>query len=781
MGRVLEGLVKRLPKRRGLARRIYFAFLVAAVIPTAIAGIIGVTLSLDQLRQETLRHLRQEVSVRATGISLFFDQLSAELRYLAAAPALAELRGAIARQDHRQTVAATRRLEQDYSALASAYPHIYQIRFLSAEGRERVRVDRRGPEVLVVPANQLQDKADRYYFQEARRLRPGELYVSPLDLNVEFGRIEKPERPVVRVAIALGGDGGDNEGLLVVNLHADILLAQIEQMAQARRGTAYLFDRSGHFLSRSATASAGFAMQATEVLAPLFGNDKLAALLNAKEGTMTAGGRIVAFASVEFGRAYAGPSGARWVIAVDLAERTLLFSVFNLYVLYAVLTAALAVTAVGGYVLSRRLLGPVDVLAKETETIAGGDFSRRVNIAGDDEIADLGAKFNAMTDRLADLYRKLAAHRDRLEDEVGARTRDLDHERAFLAAIIQHTGDGILVVSASGEITLANEAAVQLLGGAGDVAGTPLAAYWPEWAAIARDVGRETPLRCEMKSGSRALALSVTLTNARDGDPSLVVVLRDVSEERRLQDERRELDRQMFQMEKMATMGELAMGLAHEIGNPLAGMKAVAQALQYEEDLPPGVFEALRRLESETDRLSDFLRTFHGFAAPTAPDLRPTRLGDALADVLFWTRKEATNQHVAIHTTVPDDLPALSADLAQLKQVLLNLVVNALRAMPAGGALDIAARRDGAAVCVAVQDSGVGIPGDLLPRIFEPFFTTRPGGSGLGLAIVHKIVREHGAEISVTSVTGAPGHGSCFNLRWPIHPESGHEQRDSHH
>lgn len=155
MGRVLDGLVERLPKRRGLARRIYFAFLVAAVVPTGIAGIIGVTLSLDQLRQETLRHLRQEVSVRATGISLFFDQLSAELRYLAAAPALAELRAAIGRQDNRQTVAAPHRLEQDYSALASAYPHVYQIRFLSVDGRERVRVDRRGQEVLVVPASQL--------------------------------------------------------------------------------------------------------------------------------------------------------------------------------------------------------------------------------------------------------------------------------------------------------------------------------------------------------------------------------------------------------------------------------------------------------------------------------------------------------------------------------------------------------------------------------------------------------------------------------------------------
>lgn len=775
---MLNRLLNWRPGRRGLARRIYFAFLVAAVIPTGIAGIIGVTLSLDQLRQETLRHLRQEVSVRAKGVSIFFDQLSAELRYLAEAPALEELRDAIRQQDRARTVSTTRHLERDYSALASSYPHIYQIRFLSPDGQERVRVDRRGDGVVVVPAAGLQDKSDRYYFREAMQRGPGELYVSPLDLNIEFGQVETPERPVVRVSISLGERGGRSEGVLVVNLHADILLAQIEQMALARSGTAYLFDRSGHFLSRSREAASGFAMRSVEVLEDVFGKEHLAALLGGRDGTMTAGGRIVAYAPVEFGAAYRNSAGARWVIAVDVAQRTLFFSVLNLYVLYAVLALALIVTAIGGYALSRRLLGPVDALAQETEAIAGGDFSRRVSISGDDEIADLGAKFNVMADRLAELYGKLAAHRDRLEDEVGARTRDLVRERAFLAAIIQHTGDGILVVADSGEIALANGAALKLLGTDADATGKPLAGYWSDWPAIAAEAADDEPVRRDLKANGRVLALSVTSTRDAGGGRSLVVVARDISEERRLQDERRELDRQMFQMDKMATMGELAMGLAHEIGNPLAGMKAVAQALQYEEDLPPGVVEALRRLEGETDRLSDFLRTFHGFAAPTVPDLRATPLGDTLADILFWTRKEARNQRVAIETHVPEDLPPLNADPAQLKQVLLNLVVNALRALPDGGTVDVSAAREDGRVKVSVRDSGPGIPAALQRRIFEPFFTTRPGGSGLGLSIVQKIVHEHGAEIGVSS---KPGHGSCFTLSWPIHPASGNEQRDPHH
>jgi signal transduction histidine kinase len=188
--------------------------------------------------------------------------------------------------------------------------------------------------------------------------------------------------------------------------------------------------------------------------------------------------------------------------------------------------------------------------------------------------------------------------------------------------------------------------------------------------------------------------------------------------------------------------------------------------MQFEEDLPPGILEALRRFEAEVDRLSDFLRSFHGFAAPTALNLQPADLSEAVKDVLFWTSKEARSNGINIATAIQDRLPLLSADPAQLKQVLLNLVVNALHAMPNGGRLEIEARQEGGFARIEVRDTGCGIPAEVLPRIFDPFFTTRAGGSGLGLTITAKIVREHRAEMQVTSEAG---HGTCMSLLWPIH------------
>ena len=647
---------------RGLARRIYTAFLLVAVIPTAIAGIIGIYVSLHTLRTETLGHLQQEVVVRAQGVSRFFDQLSAELLYLAAAPAVEELRMATQKGDLHRVRAATARLENDYATLASTYPYIYQIRYLSAEGQELARVDKKDGKVDIIPRHRLQDKSDRYYFVDSMKRRPGELYVSPLDLNVEFGRIEKPERPVIRVATPIGTGSGRNEGLLIINLYADFLLDQIQQMAQVRAGTAYLFDRSGHYLVRTAGSDNEFSMQPVEKLAERFGADTLRQILGAEDGTRSVADSIFAHAAIRFGKAYPAPEGSQWVIAVGFPERSLLLSIFNLYALYAILAISLLATAIGGYALSRHLMGPLEALSRESDAVAAGDFSRRVAIRGRDEIAALGEKFNAMAARIEQLVNSLAGHRDRLEQEVRARTAELERE----------------------------------------------------------------------------------------------------------QENRRELDRQMFQMDKMATIGELAMGVAHEIGNPLAGMKAVAQAAQYEEDLPPGILEALRRFEGEVDRLSDFLRTFHGFAAPTTLNLQAVALRECVEDVLFWTRKEAKSAGIDIETRIPGGLPMLRADPAQLKQVLLNLVVNALHAMPGGGRLVIAAVPAGESVRIEVRDSGTGIAPEVLPQIFDPFFTTRQGGSGLGLAITAKIVREHGATIVVETQCDGAGHGTCITLNWPL-------------
>jgi signal transduction histidine kinase len=333
----------------------------------------------------------------------------------------------------------------------------------------------------------------------------------------------------------------------------------------------------------------------------------------------------------------------------------------------------------------------------------------------------------------------------------------------------------LLQVDVDGTIRLANSAAARLFGsGFAPLRGINLRALWPEWDRIVtRTEGAVGFERHDLRVDGRTLSLGVAVVGTAAAPQGWIVTVRDVSEERRLEDTRRELDRQMFQMEKMNTLGELAMGVAHEIGNPLAGVKAVTQLLQEDETMAPRTREYLARIEAEINRLSDFLQTFHGFAAPQATHPVACRLRDAIEDVLLWTRKEARARGVTIdYSACCRDVPPLFADPGQLKQVLLNLVINAVQAMAAGGRIelgmcagDVAAHDAVSRMRFCVLDDGPGIPAEVLPRIFEPFFTTRADGSGLGLAVVKKIAAQHGADIRVES---RPGRGTRFELDWPV-------------
>ncbi|MBI5718752.1 MAG: HAMP domain-containing protein [Burkholderiales bacterium] len=665
----------------GLAARIYLAFLVTAVVPTLVAGLVGIHFSLEALRKETLQHLEREVGSRAQGMGRFFDQLASELLYLASSSALHDVAKALARGRQALEPQVRQRLERDYAAFARAYPHIYQVRLLGADGHEVVRVDRHESRLYTVPPQELQDKSDRYYVHEGLEHEAGQVYVSPLDLNFERGVAESPERPVIRFATPIVDAAGTKRGLLVINLHAAFVLEQIQELAGARSGVAYLFDRSGFYVSRSAEAAepTSFRMQSVETLTPAIPREHLARIIQREKGTQLLEDDILAYAPIGPGQTLAdrGDGAVGWALALSFPRKRLFEAVFNLYLLYGVLAVALVGTAIAGFLLSRRLLGPLELLSRETGEIAEGHFAHRIEIRGRDEIADLGRRFNAMATKLEQTYRALEDRRGELEREVQVRTAALERE----------------------------------------------------------------------------------------------------------QQERRELDRQMFQVEKMTTLGEIAMGLAHEIGNPLAGMKAVTQML-LEEAPSQRDREYLQRILAEVNRLSEFLHTFHGFSAPQ--DFQPVacRLAQVLDDVLLWTRKEARSRGVTIGFSscaqgMPGapGMPALWADPNRLKQVLLNLVINAIHAMPDGGRIEIgmcagranAGDLEGAVprMRFCVRDTGVGIAGDVLPRIFDPFYTTRADGSGLGLAVVKKIAQQHGADITVES--GA-GRGTCFTLVWPIAP-----------
>jgi two-component system sensor histidine kinase HydH len=226
--------------------------------------------------------------------------------------------------------------------------------------------------------------------------------------------------------------------------------------------------------------------------------------------------------------------------------------------------------------------------------------------------------------------------------------------------------------------------------------------------------------------------------------------------------------------EKQLLLSRLLARLAHEIRNPLSSLDIHVQLLA--EDIaqtpPERRSQAGRRLElirGELHRLDRVVAHFLSLAAPSALDLQPVRIRETIEHVCALLRPEAETRGIQLVESIPIALPILRADPVRLTQALVNLVINALQAVTAGGRVEVTAIGDAADDClvVSVRDTGPGIPDGKHAAIFEPFFTTKAEGSGLGLWIVQQIVLAHGGRITVAT---AEEGGAIFELHLPLHP-----------
>jgi two-component system, NtrC family, sensor kinase len=229
--------------------------------------------------------------------------------------------------------------------------------------------------------------------------------------------------------------------------------------------------------------------------------------------------------------------------------------------------------------------------------------------------------------------------------------------------------------------------------------------------------------------------------------------------------------RQLTQSEGLASLGRLAAGVAHEINNPLTGVLTFSSLLADEPGLPPKMREDLEVIVDETKRCRDIIRNLLDFARETEPEIGLVNINELTRKTIDIIRNQSLFQNILVEERLNPALPEIPTDANQIKQVLLNLVLNAAAAMPDGGRLTISTHLgvDGRFIKISVQDTGTGIPKEHLERIFDPFFTTKEQGkgTGLGLSVSYGIVQQHKGTITVTSQVGK---GSTFDVNLPVRP-----------
>jgi two-component system sensor histidine kinase HydH len=342
--------------------------------------------------------------------------------------------------------------------------------------------------------------------------------------------------------------------------------------------------------------------------------------------------------------------------------------------------------------------------------------------------------------------------------------RALADFRQYTLDVIEGMAEGFINVDPAGILRTINPEAEALLGvRARDYLGK----HWrelfsqDEWGQITELLESNTAFYdIEVSPGisdRSYLRASMIPVRALEGADGMVLFLRDMGEVKGLQAEVR-------RTERLAALGRLVAGMAHEIRNPLNSISGYSQHLKGKFGSDTSEGKALDVIVKEVDRLNRVITELLDFSRPQDPELEPLDLSETVRSTLALIAREAASQGVTIVEDLPDKRVMVMGHADTLKQLLLNLSLNALQAMPDGGVLNLQAGIHGKLPFLKVSDTGPGIPLEKQESIFEPFYTTRESGTGLGLAIVHRIVLDHEAEIRVES---SPGSGAAFIVRFP--------------
>lgn len=418
---------------------------------------------------------------------------------------------------------------------------------------------------------------------------------------------------------------------------------------------------------------------------------------------------------------------------------------------------ALVISTLLAAAVSGAALSPIRDILAQLERISVGEY--------DTPAAETKPELVGGSDELGQVRRKIT--------QVGQQLRGV-HEifsslRENMNSVMAGLEDGLILFTRDARAVMVSPAAEKFLGAPSSYfLGRKVTEIFPPGHPLYDALHLEeenlneiaTEAELETAEGHKRVSISVQEIQEDGERMGALVTLRDL-------DSIESINTQLQVSERLAAVGRITAGVAHEVKNPLNSMRLWLENLK--EALPPetdgAAQQAVKVLDAEIDRLDAVVKRFLDFSRPMELRLEPTQLAGLLKEVLELAQQQLRHSNVQVAQLIPIGIPEVFVDRALLKQALLNLVLNALEAMPQGGQLQLTLSRRGEMAEITVGDTGKGIPVENQQKIFQLFFSTRPGGSGIGLASTFRIVQLHNGSIDFTSEVG---RGTTFRIELPL-------------
>lgn len=470
---------------------------------------------------------------------------------------------------------------------------------------------------------------------------------------------------------------------------------------------------------------------------------------------------------------------SRWgTVRVALSLKSMLMQIRQTQLIIAGIGAvALLLGILFSFLAARRITRPLGALVKATVEAAKGNLSQEIQVHTRDEVEVLANNFSTM-------IREILFQREQLEKQL----MEILHLQRYTEKLLDTMNDGLLSVGVDGHLAAINPAAGRILGvGKGFVRGRPvveqlrglppLMDYIEEMLRNPGALKGQRQIFIDLEEDTQVLLANSSLLTDPYGTPLEVITnLHDITDIKKL-------EARMRRSERLAALGTLAAGMAHEIRNPLSAIKTFVQLLPRKVEKPGFLEKFHRTVPRELDRINRLIEDLLELSRNPRYHFSMVDVRGLLHETLELFDEELKSLGIEQRTSIAPEVPLVRADSDQLVKAFHNLIRNAIQAMPGGGELRVEAcvcpsGIEEAAVSppsmagwltVSFKDTGQGISEETLKTIFNPFFTTKDTGTGLGLAITHKVIAEHGGHIDVKS---REGEGSCFTVFLPGEAES---------
>jgi signal transduction histidine kinase/HAMP domain-containing protein len=419
------------------------------------------------------------------------------------------------------------------------------------------------------------------------------------------------------------------------------------------------------------------------------------------------------------------------------------------------LTTAL-IASFSAWVLSRGITRPLQQLIDGARRLAEGDTRSRVNVSSTDELGELAETFNTMSNELEMRKTSLLTTMDELRR---SRLEILD-ERNFKESILESISSAIVTFSPDGLLTSINATGRHFLGNdvSVDMHFRDVFKGWNGMeqltgqALVTRNGYGRQPLQLERPNGMTHFEVGF-FPIGKNADHGLTVTMRNETEKEKLREE-------MMRLDRLASLGKLSAGIAHEVRNPLTGISLLLDDLHDRSETGSADQQMIKKAVNEIERVERLVNALLNYSSPARAEFRECDLNQVVSDTVLLMRRPAERSGVSI-LLESGVITVFKFDPEKIKQALLNIIRNAVEALSAGGSIRVSTQGCGDKAIIKISDNGPGIRENDLPLIFEPFFTRKGAGTGLGLSITQRIVEEHHGRIQVES---SPAGGTTFTI-----------------